>query len=60
MKIVVWAVIGFVVGIVFGLVWHLFDPSLAPYFWPVFGALMFGQHAYRSNRGKDKPEPPVT
>ena len=60
MKIVVWAVIGFVVGIVFGLVWHLFEPSLALYFWPVFGALMFGQHAYRFNRGKDKPEPPAT
>ena len=59
MKIVAWAVIGLVIGIVFGLVWHVFDPSLAIYFWPVFAALMFGQHAYRSNRrirNRDKPE----
>ena len=50
---------GLVIGVVFGLVWRVFDPSLAIYFWPAFGALMFGQHAYRSNRrirNKDKPE----
>ena len=58
-KISAWAVIGLVIGVVFGLVWRVFDPSLAIYFWPAFGALMFGQHAYRSNRrirNKDKPE----
>lgn len=50
MKIVVWAVAGLVIGIVFGQVWHLVDPGLALWFWPVLGSLIFGQHAFRSNR----------
>jgi hypothetical protein len=52
MKIVGWTVIGAMTGIVVGLVWHRFEPSLALYFWPVFGAVIFGQHAYRSHRDK--------
>ena len=58
MKVVQWAVIGLAVGIVFGLVWNTFDPSLAIYFWPALGALSFGQHAYRSDRDKNRLEPP--
>jgi len=60
MKIVVWVLIGTMAGIVFGLVWHLFEPSLALYFWPVFGAVIFGQHAYRSYRDKGRAKPPTT
>jgi hypothetical protein len=60
MRIVVRALIGLVIGLVFGLVWHLFEPSLALYFWPGLGALIFGQHAYWSNRDKNKPKPPTT
>jgi hypothetical protein len=60
MKILAWTLIGLVVGIVFGLVWRLFEPSLALYFWPLFGAVIFGQHAYRSHRDKEKPKPPTT
>src|SRR5664280_786989 len=48
-KIVVRAVTGLVIGLAFGLVWHLFEPSQALYFWPVLGAVIFGQHAYHSN-----------
>jgi hypothetical protein len=61
-KIVVWAVTGLVIGLAFGLVWHLFEPSLALYFWPVLGAVIFGQcqHAYHSNRDRDRPKPPAT
>jgi fatty acid desaturase len=59
MKIVVWAIIGLVGGIVFELVWHSFEPSLAFYFWPVLGAVIFGQHAYHSHRDKDRPKPPA-
>ena len=50
MKVVVWPVAGLVVAIVFGLVWHLIEPGLAIWFWPAFGVLIFGQHAYRSSR----------
>ena len=49
-RIVAWTAIGLVIGIAFGLVWHVFEPGLALWFWPVFGALIFGQHAYRSSR----------
>jgi len=59
-KVVAWALTGLVVGIVFGLAWRLFEPGLALYFWPVFGALLFGQHAYRANREKNRPKPPST
>lgn len=59
MKTFRWALIGAVTGIVFGLVWHQFEPTLALYFWPVFGALIFGQHAYRSGRDKDGSKPPT-
>ncbi|MEP7193310.1 MAG: hypothetical protein ABI903_10630 [Actinomycetota bacterium] len=52
MKVVLWALIGLVTGAVFGLVWHLFEPSLALYFWPLLGTVLFGQHAYRFNRDK--------
>ena len=50
MKTVTWALIGAVTGLVFGLVWHIFEPSLGLYFWPTLGALIFGQHAFRSTR----------
>lgn len=60
MKVVQWAVIGLVIGIVFGLVWKTIDPGLALFFWPALGALIFGQHAYRSTRHKNKPEPPTS
>ena len=60
MKIVVWALFGLVIGLVFALVWHLLEPSLALYFWPVFGALIFGQHAYWSHRDRNKAKPPTT
>jgi hypothetical protein len=59
-KVVVWTVVGLVIGIVFGLVWHVFEPSLALYFWPALGAVIVGQHAYRSIRRKDKAKPPTT
>jgi hypothetical protein len=59
-KIVVWALFGLVIGLVFALVWHLLEPSLALYFWPVFGALNFGQHAYWSHRDRNKPKQPTT
>jgi uncharacterized membrane protein len=50
MKVFRWALIGAVTGVLFGLVWHHFEPDLALYFWPVLGALIFGQHAFRSGR----------
>jgi len=64
-KVVAWAGIGLVIGLVFGLVWHVFEPGLAMYFWPFLGALIFGQHAFRSNqrirdRDRRKPVPPST
>ena len=60
MKIVVWALFGLVFGLVFALVWNRLEPSLALYFWPVFGALISGQHAYWSHRGRNKAKPPTT
>jgi hypothetical protein len=60
MRIVVRALFGLVIGLVFGLVWHLFEPSLAPYFWPVFGALIVGQPAaFWSCRNGNRPRPPT-
>jgi hypothetical protein len=59
MKVFRWTLIGAAAGIAFGSVWHQFEPGLALYFWPVFGALMLGQHAYRSGRDKDRAEPPT-
>jgi hypothetical protein len=59
MRIVVRALFGLVIGLVFGLAWHLFEPSLAPSFWPVFGALIFGQHAFWSCRDGNRPKPPT-
>jgi hypothetical protein len=58
MKIVGWTLIGTVTGFVFALVWRVFEPSLALYFWPAFGAVMFGQHAYRSKHREDRAKPP--
>jgi hypothetical protein len=59
MKTIRWALIGAGAGIALGLVWQQFEPGLALYFWPVLGALTFGQHAYRSG-DKDSAEPPST
>jgi hypothetical protein len=59
MKTFTWALVGAMAGIVIGLVWHQFEPTLALYFWPVFGAVLFGQHAYRSGRAKDGAAPPT-
>jgi hypothetical protein len=59
MRIVGWTLTGAATGIVVGLVWHVFEPSLALYFWPVLGAVIFGQHAYRSRRNKDAARPPT-
>ena len=55
-RIVVWALFGLVIG----LVWHLLEPSLALCFWPVFGALIVGQHAHWSDRDRNKPKQPTT
>jgi hypothetical protein len=41
-------------------VWHLLEPSLALCFWPVFGALIVGQHAHWSDRDRNKPKQPTT
>jgi hypothetical protein len=62
-KILAWAVIGLVIGLAFGLVWHVFEPGLGIYFWPVLGALILGQHAFRSDQrirdgNRDEPAPP--
>ena len=58
MKIVGWALIGAAAGTAFGVVWQHFEPGLALFFWPVLGALIFGQHAFRSGRDKGQAEPP--
>ena len=60
MRVFKWALVGAATGFVLGLVWHQFEPSLALYFWPLLGALFFGQHAYRSGRDKDTSKPPTT
>jgi len=59
MRTVRWALVGAVAGFVFGVVWHFFDPGLGLYFWPVLGAVIFGQHAYRSRHDRDGAKPPT-